>query len=72
ATLSGIKHITTSIVDGLVTINVEFILEKQLSDALIETKDAVDRVSPTCPPIWSSPPSARSGSAVTTRPCCTR
>ncbi|WP_164657980.1 efflux RND transporter permease subunit, partial [Pseudomonas viridiflava] len=44
ATLSGIKHITTSIVDGLVTINVEFILEKQLSDALIETKDAVDRV----------------------------
>lgn len=27
ATLSGIKHITTSIVDGLVTINVEFILK---------------------------------------------
>ena len=44
ATLSGIKHITTSIVDGLVTINVEFILEKKLSDALIETKDAVDKV----------------------------
>ncbi|MBE8598653.1 efflux RND transporter permease subunit [Pseudomonas cyclaminis] len=43
-TLSGIKHISTSIVDGLVTINVEFILEKKLSDALIETKDAVDRV----------------------------
>lgn len=44
ATLSGIKHISTSIVDGLVTINVEFILEKKLSDALIEAKDAVDRV----------------------------
>ncbi|KPY86829.1 efflux RND transporter permease subunit [Pseudomonas syringae pv. tagetis] len=44
ATLSGIKHISTSIVDGLVTINVEFILEKKLSDALIETKDAVDKV----------------------------
>lgn len=44
ATLSGIKHISTSIVDGLVTINVEFILEKKLSDALIESKDAVDKV----------------------------
>ncbi|NIJ91546.1 multidrug efflux pump subunit AcrB [Xanthomonas campestris] len=44
ATLSGIKHISTSIVDGQVSINVEFILEKKLSDALIETKDAVDRV----------------------------
>ncbi|MBX8498501.1 efflux RND transporter permease subunit [Pseudomonas lijiangensis] len=44
ATLSGIKHITTSIVDGKVAINVEFVLEKKLSDALIETKDAVDKV----------------------------
>ncbi|MDT4289291.1 efflux RND transporter permease subunit [Methylomonas sp. MO1] len=44
ATLSGLKHIRTSITDGLVQINVEFILEKKLSDALIETKDAVDRV----------------------------
>ncbi len=44
ATLSGLRHIRTSITDGLVQINVEFILEKKLSDALIETKDAVDRV----------------------------
>lgn len=44
ATLSGIKHINTSIIDGQVTINAEFILEKNLSDALIETKDAVDKV----------------------------
>ncbi|MDD1623026.1 MAG: efflux RND transporter permease subunit [Methylococcaceae bacterium] len=44
ATLSGLKHIRTSITDGLVQINVEFVLEKKLSDALIETKDAVDRV----------------------------
>jgi multidrug efflux pump subunit AcrB len=44
ATLSGLKHISTSIVDGQVTINAEFILEKDLSDALIETKDAVDKV----------------------------
>ncbi|MBL8471877.1 MAG: efflux RND transporter permease subunit [Rhodocyclaceae bacterium] len=44
ATLSGVKHIRSSISDGLVTIYVEFILEKTLSDALIETKDAVDKV----------------------------
>ncbi|MGJ0491325.1 efflux RND transporter permease subunit [Methylobacter sp.] len=44
ATLSGIKHIRTSITDGLVQISAEFVLEKKLSDALIETKDAVDRV----------------------------
>jgi multidrug efflux pump subunit AcrB len=44
ATLSGLKHLRTSITDGQVSIIVEFVLEKDLSDALIETKDAVDRV----------------------------
>ncbi len=44
ATLSGLKHIATSITDGIVAVNVEFVLEKNISDALIETKDAVDRV----------------------------
>jgi hydrophobe/amphiphile efflux-1 (HAE1) family protein len=44
ATVAGVKHVRTSITDGVVTIAVEFVLEKKLSDALIETKDAVDRV----------------------------
>jgi multidrug efflux pump subunit AcrB len=44
ATLSGLKHLRTSITDGQVSIAVEFVLEKRLSDAVIETKDAVDRV----------------------------
>ncbi|PZP53123.1 MAG: RND transporter, partial [Micavibrio aeruginosavorus] len=44
ATLSGVKHINTSITDGMVSITAEFVLEKPLSDALIETKDAVDSV----------------------------
>ena len=44
ATLSGVKHITATITDGQVNIKLEFILEKKLSDALIETKDAVDRI----------------------------
>jgi multidrug efflux pump subunit AcrB len=44
ATLSGLRHIRTSITDGMVSIQAEFELEKSLSDALIETKNAVDRV----------------------------
>jgi multidrug efflux pump subunit AcrB len=44
ASLSGLKHVTTSITDGLVSITVEFVLEKPISDALIETKNAVDSV----------------------------
>ncbi len=44
ASLSGLRHLRTAITDGQVSIVVEFILEKNLSDALIETKNAVDRV----------------------------
>ncbi|MDD1520750.1 MULTISPECIES: efflux RND transporter permease subunit [Bradyrhizobium] len=44
ATLSGLRHLRTSVTDGRVSIGVEFVLEKGLSEALIETKDAVDRV----------------------------
>ncbi len=44
ATISGVKHIYSRITDGQVTTTIEFVLEKSLSDALIETKDAVDRV----------------------------
>src|SRR5215469_2116810 len=44
ATLSGLRHIRTAITDGQVAITIEFVLEKNLSDAVIETKDAIDRV----------------------------
>jgi len=44
ASLAGLKHSTTTIGDGLVHIRAEFVLEKPVSEALIETKDAVDRV----------------------------
>jgi multidrug efflux pump subunit AcrB len=44
ANLTGIKHIRTSIAEGVVAIKVEFVLEKPLSDALIETTNAVDSV----------------------------
>ena len=44
STLGGLKHLRTTITDGQVSISVEFVLEKKLSDALIETKNAVDQV----------------------------
>lgn len=44
ATISGLKHLRTAITDGQVQIVAEFVLEKHLSDALIDTKNAVDSV----------------------------
>ena len=49
ATLSGLHHLRTTVTDGQVSISVEFVLEKKLSDALIETKNAVDQVRSTLP-----------------------
>lgn len=49
ATLSGLRHLQTSITDGSVQMRAEFILEKKLSDALIETRNALDRVSADLP-----------------------
>ena len=44
ATLQGIKNIYTSVLDGSVQITVEFVLEKKLSDAVNDVRDAVARV----------------------------
>jgi hydrophobe/amphiphile efflux-1 (HAE1) family protein len=44
SSVTGVKHLLTSITDGSVAISVEFLLEKNLSDALVETKDAIDGV----------------------------
>jgi len=44
ASLNGLDHIQTTVTDGQVRMTIEFELEKSLSDALIETKDAVDRI----------------------------
>jgi multidrug efflux pump subunit AcrB len=44
ATIEGIKHMATSITDGQVSTMIEFELGTPLSDALVDVKDAVDRV----------------------------
>ncbi len=44
ATLQGVKNIYTKVLDGTATVTVEFILEKNLSDAVNDVRDAVARV----------------------------
>ncbi|MYM91184.1 AcrB/AcrD/AcrF family protein [Rugamonas sp. FT82W] len=49
ATLQGIKNIYTTVLDGVSTTTVEFILEKPISDAVNEVRDAVARVKADMP-----------------------
>ncbi len=44
ASLQGVKHIYTNILDGTATINVEFNLEKNVVEASNEVRDAVSQV----------------------------
>ncbi|MEC5215188.1 multidrug efflux pump subunit AcrB [Actimicrobium sp. GrIS 1.19] len=44
ATLQGVKNIYTSVLDGAVTVTVEFILEKPIAEAVNDVRDAVARV----------------------------
>src|SRR3546814_19754566 len=51
SSVTGVKHLRTSITDGSVAISVEFLLVKNLSDALIEHKDEINWVSSDLPEI---------------------
>ncbi|HWW25723.1 MAG TPA: efflux RND transporter permease subunit, partial [Caulobacter sp.] len=44
AAVDGLRHVTTSINDGTVQIEASFELDKPLSDALIQAKDAIDSI----------------------------
>jgi multidrug efflux pump subunit AcrB len=49
ATLQGVKNISTTVLDGVSTTTVEFILEKNISDAVNDVRDAVARVKADLP-----------------------
>lgn len=55
ATLQGVKNIYTKVLDGEVTVTVEFVLEKVLSDAVNETRDAVSAIRADLPPEMRDP-----------------
>ncbi|MCX7227581.1 MAG: efflux RND transporter permease subunit [Burkholderiales bacterium] len=44
ATLQGVKNLYTKILDGQVNVTIEFVLEKNTSDAVNEVRDAISRV----------------------------
>ncbi len=44
ATLQGLKNIYTTVLDGIVYVTVEFVLEKPISEAVNDVRDAVARV----------------------------
>ncbi|MET3132530.1 multidrug efflux pump subunit AcrB [Oxalobacteraceae bacterium GrIS 1.11] len=49
ATLQGVKNVYTKVLDGSVTVTVEFVLEKQIAEAVNDVRDAVARVKPDLP-----------------------
>jgi multidrug efflux pump subunit AcrB len=55
ATLEGLQHLVTNITDGQVNIMTDFTLDRDLSDALLDVKDAVDRVRGDLPPDLEEP-----------------
>jgi multidrug efflux pump subunit AcrB len=55
ATVTGLKHIRTSVTAGQVQMLVEFELKKPLSDALLDTKDAIDRIRSDLPADMQQP-----------------
>jgi multidrug efflux pump subunit AcrB len=50
ASLSGLRHIQTTITEGSVSIDVQFEIGTAISDALMDVKEAVDRVRSDLPP----------------------
>jgi multidrug efflux pump subunit AcrB len=63
ATLQGVKNIYTKVLDGVATITVEFILEKNISDAVNDVRDAVARVKADLPAEMRDPTVTRATTA---------
>ena len=63
ATLQGVKNIYTKVLDGVATVTVEFILEKNLSDAVNDVRDAVSQVRSDLPPEMREPSVTKAATA---------
>ena len=63
AVLSGIKHVYTRILDGMVSVNAEFILEKNPAEAVNEVRDAVSRIRADLPADLRDPAISKASTA---------
>ncbi|MDP9142662.1 MAG: efflux RND transporter permease subunit, partial [Pseudomonadota bacterium] len=59
STVGGVRHVTTSINSGSVSMMVEFVFEKNLTEAMIDLRDAVTRIRSTLPTEMQEPVIAR-------------
>ena len=63
ATLQGVKNIVTRILDGQVSVTIEFVLEKNASDAVNEVRDAIARVRADLPSDLREPSVSKTSTA---------
>lgn len=63
ATLQGVKNIYTRVLDGVATVTVEFILDKNLSDAVNDVRDAVSQVRADMPAEMREPSVTKTATA---------
>ncbi len=63
ATLQGVKNLYTRILDGQVSVTIEFILEKNASDAVNEVRDAISRVRADLPADLRDPAVSKASTA---------
>ncbi|MEO5370020.1 MAG: efflux RND transporter permease subunit [Magnetococcus sp. DMHC-1] len=55
ATLGGVEHVYTTLTDGVVSVGVEFVIDKNPEIALNEVRNAVDSVRPDLPQDLTAP-----------------
>jgi multidrug efflux pump subunit AcrB len=63
ATLQGVKNIYTTVLDGVATVTVEFILDKDTSEAVNDVRDAISRVRADLPAEMRDPTISKSMTA---------
>jgi multidrug efflux pump subunit AcrB len=63
APLQGVKNIYSKVLDGAVNVTVEFVLEKNSSEAVTEVRDAVSRIRSELPPEMVEPAVTKASTA---------
>jgi multidrug efflux pump subunit AcrB len=63
ATLQGVKNIYTNVLDGVATVTVEFVLDRDPSDAVNDVRDAVARVRADLPAEMRDPSVTKAATA---------
>ncbi|MBI3230824.1 MAG: efflux RND transporter permease subunit [Burkholderiales bacterium] len=61
ATLAGVKHVTTSVMDSVVHLQIAFNLEKDPNEAVTDVRDAVERVRADLPSDMRAPSVTKMG-----------